>query len=104
MARSFLNTFNPHNEAAANPEEFKIEALKQMTEKGRPVADIAQRLHMSVHNHYAWTKLYSKPEQQRQQDDDQQAELCQLRAELKRVTEDRDNLKKAAAYYAKEWD
>jgi len=44
------------------PEEFKIEAVKQVTEKGKPVADVAQRLGMSVHSLYAWIKLYSKPE------------------------------------------
>ncbi|WP_312352181.1 IS3 family transposase [Pseudomonas sp.] len=76
------------------PEEFKIEAVKQVTEKGKPVADVAQRLGMSVHSLYAWIKVYSKPQEQRQQDDDQQAELRKLRAELKRVTEERDNLKK----------
>jgi transposase len=84
------------------PEEFKIEAVKQVTEKGKPVADVAQRLGVSVHSLYAWIKLYSKPQEQRQQDDDQQAELRKLRAELKRVTEERDILKKAAAYFAKE--
>ena len=87
------------------PEEFKIEAVKQVTEKGKPVADVAdvaQRLGMSVHSLYAWIKVYSKPQEQRQQDDDQQAELRKLRAELKRVTEERDILKKAAAYFAKE--
>jgi len=36
------------------------------------------------------------------QDDDQHAELRRLRAELKRITEERDILKKAAAYFAKE--
>jgi len=51
------------------PEEFKIEAVKQVTEKGKPVADVAQRLGMSVHSLYAWIKLYSKPQDQRQQDD-----------------------------------
>ncbi|MBV4491594.1 IS3 family transposase [Pseudomonas oryzicola] len=76
------------------PEEFKIEAVKQVTEKGKPVADVAQRLGMSVHSLYAWIKVYSKPQEQRQQDDDQQAELRKLRAELKRVTEERDILKK----------
>lgn len=87
------------------PEEFKIEAVKQVTEKGKPVADVAQRLGMSVHSLYAWIKVYSKPQEQRQHDDDQQAELRKLRklrAELKRVTEERDILKKAAAYFAKE--
>jgi transposase len=84
------------------PEEFKIEAAKQVIEKGKSVADVAQRLGMSVHSLYAWIKLYSKPQEQRQQDGDQQAEQRQLRAELKRVTEERDILKKAAAYFAKE--
>ncbi|WP_240478628.1 transposase [Pseudomonas cremoricolorata] len=32
------------------PEEFKIEAVKQVTEKGKSVADVAQRLVMSVHS------------------------------------------------------
>ncbi|WP_097115643.1 MULTISPECIES: IS3 family transposase [unclassified Pseudomonas] len=76
------------------PEEFKIEAVKQVTEKGKPVAEVAQRLGMSVHSLYAWIKVYSKPQEQRQQDNDQQAELRKLRAELKRVTEERDILKK----------
>lgn len=29
------------------PEEFKIEAFKQVTEKGKPVAEVAQRLGMA---------------------------------------------------------
>lgn len=84
------------------PEEFKIEAVRQVTERGLPVADVAARLGMSAHSLYAWIKRYSKPEAQRKQEDDQQAELRRLRAELKRVTEERDILKKATAYFAKE--
>lgn len=84
------------------PEEFKIEAVKQVTERGLPVADVAARLGMSAHSLYAWIKRYSKPEAQRKQEDNQQAELRRLRAELKRVTEERDILKKAAAYFARE--
>ena len=38
------------------PEEFKIEAVKQVTEKGKPVAEVAQRLGMSVHSLYACIK------------------------------------------------
>ncbi|SPZ00144.1 IS3 family transposase [Pseudomonas luteola] len=84
------------------PEEFKIEAVKQVTERGLPVAEVATRLGMSAHSLYAWIKRYGKPQEQRQQEDEQQAELRRLRAELKRVTEERDILKKAAAYFAKE--
>jgi len=43
------------------PEEFKIEAVKQVTERGLPVAEVAARLGMSTHSLYAWVKRYSKP-------------------------------------------
>ncbi|UNB61739.1 IS3 family transposase [Pseudomonas syringae group genomosp. 7] len=76
------------------PEEFKIQAVNQVTEKKLPVADVAARLGVSTHSLYAWIRSYSKPQAERQQDDDQHAELRRLRAELKRVTEERDNLKK----------
>ncbi|QVK33032.1 IS3 family transposase [Pseudomonas syringae] len=76
------------------PEEFKIQAVNQVTEKKLPVADVAARLGVSPHSLYAWIKRYSKPQVERQQDADQHAELRRLRAELKRVTEERDNLKK----------
>ena len=84
------------------PEEFKIQAVNQVIEKKLPVSDVAARLGVSTHSLYAWVKHYSKPQEERQQGDDQQAELRRLRAELKRVTEERDILKKAAAYFAKE--
>lgn len=75
------------------PEEFKIQAVNQVAEKKLPVADVAARLGVSTHSLYAWIKRYSKPQAERQQDDDQHAELRRLRAELKRVTEERDILK-----------
>jgi transposase-like protein len=36
------------------PETFKIEAVKQVTERARPVADVAQALGISSHNLYVW--------------------------------------------------
>jgi transposase len=84
------------------PEEFRVEAVKQVIERCLPVAEVAARLGMSTHSLYAWVKRYSKPQEHRAQEDDQHAELRRLRAELKRVTEERDILKKAAAYFAKE--
>jgi len=41
---------------------------------------------MLAHSLYAWIKLYSKPEERRQQSADQYSELRKLRTELKRVT------------------
>ena len=84
------------------PEEFKIQAVNQVTEKQLPVSEVAARLGVSVHSLYAWIKRYTKPQEQCVQEDDQSAELRRLRAELKRLTEERDILKKAAAYFAKE--
>ncbi len=42
-------------------EEFKIQAVNQVTEKQLPVADVAARLGVSTHSLYAWIKRYSKP-------------------------------------------
>lgn len=76
------------------PEEFKIQAVKQVTEKQLPVSELAARLGVSVHSLYAWVKRYTKPQEQRVEEDDQSAEVRRLRAELKRVTEERDILKR----------
>jgi len=51
---------------------------------------------------YKWIKEYSQAEPGRCETQSQQAELRELKAELKRVTEERDILKKAAAYFARE--
>ncbi len=84
------------------PEEFKIEAVKQITERGYPTSEVSARLGVSKHSLYAWVKEYSHPAAIRIEAQGQQAELRRLKAELKRVTEERDILKKAAAYFAKE--
>lgn len=83
-------------------EEFKVEAVKQITECGHSAYDVSQRLGVSTHSLYAWCKKYGKGPQYAANLDDQQAEIKHLRAELKRVTEERDILKKATAYFAKE--
>jgi transposase len=75
------------------PEEFKIQGINQVIEKKLHVADMASRLGVSTHSLYARVKCYSKPQEELQQGDDKQAELRRLKAELKRVTEERDILK-----------
>jgi len=37
-------------------EEFKIDAIKQITDRGYLVADVSQRLGVSTHSLYAWLK------------------------------------------------
>ena len=83
------------------PEEFKIEAVRQVIERGYPVAEVSARLGVSTHSLYKWMKDQQLPAGHRQEQVSQTEELRRLKAELKRVTEERDILKKAAAYFAK---
>jgi transposase len=82
-------------------EEFKIEAVRQVTERGFAVKEVAARLGVSSWSLYQWIKRYGIPAEKRLPQEDQAAKLKRLEAELKLVTEERDILKKATAYFAK---
>lgn len=82
--------------------EFKIETVKQITERGYSVADVAERLGTTTHSLYAWLKKYAEPLPQQTAKADLQEENAKLKTELRRVTEERDILKKATAYFAKD--
>lgn len=71
-------------------EEFKIEAVKQVTEGDYAVADVAHRLGTKTHNLYNWRQKYGNGSQQTVQANKQQAEIHRLKGELKRVTEERE--------------
>ena len=82
-------------------DEFKVEAAKQVLDQGRSVREVATRLWVSIDSLYAWVREQRKSPVTRQGDATLAAENSRLQAELKRVTEERDILKKAAAYFAK---
>ena len=83
--------------------EFKMEAVKQVTERGYSAKDVADRLGVSVKSIYDWkAQLVGEENDTRKMEKQElQKELVRLQAELRRVTEERDILKKAAAYFAK---
>ena len=83
-------------------EEFRIEAVRQVTDRGYSVPEVAKRLGVTTKSLYSWLKRYGEHAQQYQARQQQDAELRRLKAELKHVTEERDILKKAATYFAKE--
>lgn len=83
------------------PEEFKIEAVKQVVDRGHSVSSVATRLDITTHSLYAWIKKYGPDSSTNNAQSDAQAEIRRLQKELKRVTDERDILKKAAAYFAK---
>ena len=79
-------------------DDFKRDAVAQITERGYPVAEVSRRLGVSPHSLYAWKKKFSQPAG----GDDRDAEIRRLKRELTRVTEERDILKKATAYFARD--
>ncbi len=86
------------------PEEFKIEAVKQVTQRGHSVADVAERLDVTSHSIYNWMKKYGPNATEHKEKNDEMAKIRQLEKELRRVTEERDILKKAAVYFASQSD
>jgi transposase len=81
-------------------DDFKRDAVLQITERGYPVAEVSKRLGVSPHSLYEWKKQFSQPSDAG--GGEQAAEIRQLKRELARVTEERDILKKATAYFAKD--
>lgn len=87
--------------------EFKLEAVRLLERGDRPAADLARALGIKRNQLYKWQEqLSAKGEAafpghgRRAQDQD--AEIARLKRELERVKEERDILKKAAQYFAKE--
>ena len=66
-------------------DDFKRDAVAQITERGYPVSEVSKRLGVSPHSLYAWKKKFSEPHG----GDDKDAE-------------ERDILKKATAYFARD--
>ncbi len=79
-------------------DDFKCDAVAQIIERGYPVAEVSQRLGVSQHSLYAWKKKFSQPAG----GDVKDAEIRRLKRDLVRVTEERDILKKATAYFARD--
>ncbi|HDY8692020.1 TPA: IS3 family transposase [Klebsiella pneumoniae] len=77
------------------PEEFKIEAVKQVVDRGYSVASVATRLDIATHSLYAWIKKYRPDSSTNKEQSDAQAEIRRLQKELKRVTDERDIFKKS---------
>ena len=84
--------------------EFKDEAVRQIVDRGYSVAEVSERLGVSAHSLYKWVKAV-KPDKTDEQASaliEARSEVLKLRAQLKRTEEERDILKKAARYFARE--
>lgn len=86
--------------------EFKREAIQLLMSGSRPASELARALGVRRNQLYKWQREYetrgpgafpgSGPRTART------TEVARLKQELARVTEERDILKKAALYFAKE--
>jgi transposase len=82
--------------------EFKAEAIKQVIDRGHSVVDVSKRLGVSDKSLYLWLKQAKEPKGAINSDiATLKLEVSRLKAELKRASEERDILKKAAAYFAR---
>ena len=98
---------NPDRQRQRYNREFKLEAVRLLEQGQKPATRLALELGIRRNLLYKWQKdLQGKAGQafpgQGRKPRDQQSEVVRLKSELRKVSEERDILKKAAAYFAKE--
>lgn len=85
--------------------EFKADVVKLCRSGNESISEVAKRLDLTETAVRAWVKQADVDEGRGNPDaltTDEKAEMAHLRRELKRVTQERDILKKATAFFAKE--
>ena len=82
--------------------EFKEQAVERVLEApDRPIAEIAEELGVKPGRLYQWRSEYLALGEVKVKGETPQQELERLRKELARVRQERDFLKKAAAFFAR---
>jgi transposase len=88
------------------PREFKIEAVKQLQSGEHSLTELSRRLSVSPQELIRWRRIVEEKQDDafpgRGKQSGDAGEMARLRRELARVTEERDILKKAMAYFARE--
>ena len=83
-------------------DEFREEAVKLVTEQGYSVTEAAKSLGITTKLLYNWKDKLAKQTSGEALRKDERAELVKLRKENKRLQMEREILKKASAFFAKE--
>jgi transposase len=86
-------------------EEFKREAVRLVETRGeRTIADVAQSLEVAEALLHSWKRAYSDTvaEVRQERGETPEEELKRLRREVAQLRRDKEILKKAAAFFAKE--
>ncbi len=82
--------------------EFKLEAVKLVERGEAPVAQVARELDLCETVLRRWMQQYGTQANGTRVTPDEHDELLRLRRENKRLTMERDILKKAAQFFAQE--
>ncbi len=87
--------------------EFRLEAVKVVTDGGLSIHEASRRLSLSPSTLSNWVKAYKAGKleevgKNHRQLSDKEMELTRVKRELAEVKMERDILKKATAYFAKE--
>ena len=81
--------------------EFKAEAVRLVRETDTPLSEIARELGVSGTSLQKWADA-ARPQPRTPLTEDERSELQRLRREIRRVTTERDILKKATAFFARQ--
>lgn len=85
------------------PSEFREFSIKLTLESDQPIAHTASNLSINVNTLHTWISKYGVPsEKAHSLKEHHFDEIKRLKIELAQVRQERDLLKKAAAYFAKE--
>ena len=85
-------------------DEFKADAVSLVTNQGYSISEAARRLGVerSVLDRWCRKHRQQAPNVPSRQEDDRDAEIKKLREEVRKLQIEKDILKKAAAFFAKE--
>lgn len=89
--------------------DFKVEAVRLLEQSNQTAAELAIQLGVRRNQLYKWQEEVNKHGEEAfpgsgRREASEESEVVHLRRELKRVKEERDILKKAAQFFAKELD
>jgi transposase len=82
--------------------EFKTQAISMVREAKRPAAEVSRDLGINVNTLYNWLSTATDKPSKKLSGEDYAAENKRLKKALAQAELERDILKKAAAYFAKE--
>nr|BFE65479.1 transposase [Dactylosporangium thailandense] len=88
-------------------EEFRHDAVELVRSSGRPINEVARELSMSHETLRNWVRRQdqpARPEGAGLSVADKDAEIARLRAEVPELPVEKEIVRKAAAYFAKEMD